>query len=113
MKKPDPIISQVGLGPVQRPATDPLVVTDDSSASTTTSASVVRKPTGKGRDAAPTAYEFATCMMVASPRGERVAILNRLTGKTSLLQLAVPAGSTYHIEPVGRDELLALAVRDL
>ncbi len=111
-KKPDPIISQVGLGAVQRTATAPLLGPDGSATSTTSSTSVVRKRTDNERDAAPSVSESGSNIMVASPRGERVAVFNRGTGKSSSVQLPAPAGARHEISAVwsGNNDILALDV---
>ncbi len=109
---PDPITSQVGLGAVQKTATTPVLESDGSATSTTSSTSAVRKPSDKGSDAPPSVSESGSNIMVASARGDRVAIFDRQTGKSSSVQLAAPTSERHQISAVwgANNDLLALAV---
>ena len=99
-KNPDPIISQVGLGPVERFVTNQPANAGKPRTSRNRSAVDITKPSDRVTEAAPTVVEFGAWMMVASPRGDRVAVYNRSTGKTSSIRFSVPAGERYTITPI-------------
>ena len=111
-KNPDLGPSQAVPGPPQKPgATDLAPVAAGPSPPASTREAVDGKRTVTQSGATPDYFELGDRMMVASPRGERVAMFNRVTGANNCFLFAVPDGARYQIEPACfNNEMVALRV---
>ncbi len=114
LKRPDPIISQPGLGslPQQLYAGDATAPPAGGTTTPPPADSGDGGRTAKMNDSEPSVYELNYLLMVTSPRGERAAIYNRNTGRNSSIRMPVPVGARHKVDGVqGSDGAVALAIQ--
>ena len=112
LKRPGPTASQSGLGRLpQPPAAEGPFPPPAGSITATQSKSGGASRTAKMNDGEPLAYELKHLLMVTAPRGERVAIYNRNTGRNNAIRLPVPSGAVHRVDGVqGVNGMVALAL---
>jgi RNA polymerase sigma factor (sigma-70 family) len=83
-----------------------------------------RGPTGPGRgrrsenssvgapSSGPTHVDLGACIFVSSPSTDRIAVFDKRTGESKLLELPLPEGSSRTITPISGPEALALHMLD-